>query len=109
VIDATDRLADPFERLNGFGCGNGAPGVQVWPAAGAAKQSVDVNDPGSTDVRSSLMFGAAAKVMKPGIEEPGVVELRSMMVPAVLLRPEKEPELPLLLTVKAPSGGPAGG
>ena len=107
MIAAVERVAVEFDRLNGLGCGNGGPGVQVWPAAAGIPQSVDVNVPGSTDVRSSLMFGAAANVMKPG-NGPDIVGI-SRMDPAVLLRPANEPVLPLLLTAKAPFGGPAGG
>lgn len=81
--------------------------MQVWPAAGAAKQSVDVNDPASIDVRSSLIVGAEANVMKP-VNGPDIGEI-SRIDPDVLLSAANEPEFPVLLTAKVPFGGPTGG
>jgi len=104
-------------RLNGFvptPPPNPTGGVHVWPAAGGAKQSVDVNDPTSIDVKSSLIVGAEANVRKPtsgANGTPGVwtISFRSRIVPVVLLREANDPVLPVLLTTKEPFGGPTGG
>ena len=113
---AVDVVADVFVRSNGFAApfGNG-PGVHVWPDAGAAEQAADEKLPGSIEVRSNRIFGAAVNVMNPASGangKPGVSTraFRSRIVPIVLFREAYEPVLPLLLTTKVPpGGGPTGG
>src|SRR3954454_5958293 len=83
--DAEELLAEELDRLNGFGAPPTAGGVQIWPAAGAAKHCAEENTPGAIIVRSKRMFGAAEKVRNEGRRNgvPGgwLATFRSRIVP----------------------------